>query len=401
MSLTSCFRVALLLPLLWQFAAGRPQTTARSTACNNSPSLCSRSYGNITHLGAHDSPFVSNSSNKFTSSGNQFYNSTTQLDAGVRLLSAQVHTANATGSELRLCHTDCSLYDGGSLVDWLSSIKTWLDSNPNEVVTILLVNSIDATTATLGADFVSSGISTYGYQFPASGAPSTWPTLQSLITANTRLVTFVASLTDSNTAAPYLLDEFTYVWENPFTSISPSNFSCLPDRPSSVAGSYSTAKSSGRMFLMNHFLDENELFGIQVPNVDAASSTNSADASIVGSLGNAAQTCSAAYGANPNFVLVDWFNVGPAINAIDTLNGVTSPVGRKNGRAQSPWCLDSLSPFLLAGYNASIRSQLVRLGARPFFCMAAALYLCLNASRNHLDIEFVMVTRVSRRYHFW
>jgi hypothetical protein len=330
MSIKSCFRATLLLPLLWQFAAARPQTATTSTACNNSPSLCSRSYGNITHLGAHDSPFVSNSSNKFTSSGNQFYNSTTQLDAGVRLLTAQVHTANATGSELRLCHTDCSLLDAGSLVDWLSSIKTWLDGNPNEVVTILLVNSIDATATTLGADFVSSGISNYGYQFPASGAPSTWPTLQSLITANTRLVTFVASLTGGNTAAPYLLDEFTYVWENPYSVTSSANFSCLPDRPSSVQGSYSTAKSSGRMFLMNHFLDQNELFGIQVPNVDASSSTNSPDTSIVGSLGNAAQTCSAVYGSPPNFALVDWFNVGPAISTVDSLNGVVSPVGRKN-----------------------------------------------------------------------
>jgi hypothetical protein len=330
MGITSCLRATLLLPLLWQFATARPQTAATtSTACNNSPSLCSRSYGNITHLGAHDSPFVSNSTNKFTSSGNQFYNSTTQLSAGVRLLSAQIHTANATGSELRLCHTDCSLYDAGSLVDWLTSIKTWLDSNPNEVVTILLVNSVDATAATLGADFTTSGADKYAYQFGSGGAPSSWPTLQSLITANTRLITFVASLSGGNSAAPYLLDEFTYVYENPYTVLAPSNFSCLPDRPSSVQGSITSAKSSGRMFLMNHFLDQDQLFGIETPNIDASASTNSPDPNTVGSLGNSAQTCAAAYGNPPNFILVDWFNVGPAISTVDSLNGVTSPVGRQ------------------------------------------------------------------------
>jgi hypothetical protein len=323
------FKAICLLPLLWQAAFARPQTATTSTACNNSPSLCSRSYGNITHLGAHDSPFVSNSTNKFTSSGNQFYNSTTQLDAGVRLLSAQVHTANATGSELRLCHSDCSLYDAGSLVTWLSSIKSWLDTNPNEVVTILLVNSVDATAATLGADFTASGVDKYAYQFGSGGAPSTWPTLQSLITANTRLITFVASLSDGNSAAPYLLDEFTYVYENPFTVTSAANFSCLPDRPTSVQGSITSAKSSGRMFLMNHFLDQNQLFGIQTPNIDASSSTNSPDITITGSLGNAAQTCKTAYGNAPNFILVDWFNVGPAISTVDSLNGVTGAVGRQ------------------------------------------------------------------------
>ena len=40
-------------------------------ACNNSPDLCSRSYSSITYLGAHDSPFLRNSSNGFSDSGNQ------------------------------------------------------------------------------------------------------------------------------------------------------------------------------------------------------------------------------------------------------------------------------------------------------------------------------------------
>lgn len=40
-------------------AALANQLNARSTtACNNSPDLCNKSYGEITHLGAHDSPFV-------------------------------------------------------------------------------------------------------------------------------------------------------------------------------------------------------------------------------------------------------------------------------------------------------------------------------------------------------
>ncbi len=37
-------------------------------ACNNSSDLCSRSYSNVTYLGAHDSPFLRNSSNGYTDS---------------------------------------------------------------------------------------------------------------------------------------------------------------------------------------------------------------------------------------------------------------------------------------------------------------------------------------------
>lgn len=57
------------------------------------------------------------------------FSSTAQLDAGVRLLSAQVHKSNG---EWRLCHTTCVLLDAGKLSDWLAKIKSWMDTNPND-----------------------------------------------------------------------------------------------------------------------------------------------------------------------------------------------------------------------------------------------------------------------------
>lgn len=337
-ALQSC----LLLSLLWHSSAALPQSATQSAAdssstlaCNNSPSLCNRSYSNITHLGAHDSPFISNSSNGYDISGNQNYSSTTQLSAGVRLLTAQLHNANSsTGeTEIHLCHTSCGLYDAGRLEDWLSDIKGWMDDNPNDVVTILLVNSDNTDASNLGSVFESSGINKYAYSQNSTSAPTSWPTLQSLISANTRLITFIASLPSSgNSAAPYLLDEFTYVFENPFDVTSPGNFSCMPSRPSSLGGSVSAAENSNMMFLMNHFLDSVESFGIESPNALAANNTNSPDTTgtVPGSLGYSASQCASVYGKNPNFLLVDWFNVGPAIETADNLNGVTNPVGRVN-----------------------------------------------------------------------
>jgi len=57
------------------------------------------------------------------------------------------------------------------------------------------------------------------------------------------------------------------------------------------------------------------------------SETNS-PSSGAGTLGNAATQCQSAYGKVPNIILVDFFDQGPAINTVDTLNGVTNPVGR-------------------------------------------------------------------------
>lgn len=103
--------------------------------CNNAASLCSRRYDNVTHLGAHDSPFVRNKTNDYTGAGDQVYTSLQQLDYGVRLLTAQVHKVTGTDGQVqwRLCHTLCQLYDAGYFVDWLKDIKGWLDAHPNDV----------------------------------------------------------------------------------------------------------------------------------------------------------------------------------------------------------------------------------------------------------------------------
>ena len=303
------------------FTSAAPAT--RSTACNNSPDLCNKAYNEITYLGAHDIAFLRDSSTDFSISGNQFYNATVALSAGVRLLQAQIHTLNGV---LELCHTSCSLLDGGSLQAFLSDIKFWMDSNPNEVVTLLLVNSDNNSTATFGSVFSASGIDQYGYT-PSSttGPQTTWPTLQTLISANTRLVTFIASI-DYSTAYPYLIPEFNYVFETPFSVTSLSNFTCDLNRPPTLT-SASAAISAGYMPLLNHFVDTAEAFGIQIPDVTDIATTNSPSQNLTGSVGTVLNECASQYGIKPSFILVDFWNVAGPIAAVDALNGIT-PTGR-------------------------------------------------------------------------
>ncbi|MCJ1311726.1 hypothetical protein MMC25_005399 [Agyrium rufum] len=137
-------------------------------------------------------------------------------------------------------------------------------------------------------------LSKYAYTpSPRTSASKTWPTLQEMISDSTRLVTFVANLDPRlNNVAPYLLDEFTFLFENPFSVTDASNFSCIADRPLSVFGSTSKALASDRLPLMNHFLDSEEGYGIQVPNTSALNITNA----VSGGAGNlgvaAASVCS-------------------------------------------------------------------------------------------------------------
>lgn len=209
-----------------------------------------------------------------------------------------------------------------------------MDTNPNDVVTLLLVNSDNNSTASIASSFTSSGISKYGYTPPSSSgssAPQSWPTLQQLISANTRLVTFVTPLPSKDATAPYLLDEFTYIFENPFEVTSISSFVCTPDRPDAVKGSITNALSSNRMPLLNHFLDQQQAFNIETPDINSINVTNSPDTNTPGSFGQALGTCTDQYnGRPPTFMLVDFFDQAAPIAAVDALNRVSgSVVGRK------------------------------------------------------------------------
>ncbi|PSN65536.1 hypothetical protein BS50DRAFT_678252 [Corynespora cassiicola Philippines] len=307
--------------------------------CNNSPDLCSRPYDRILHLGAHNSPFIRNISTSFSTFGNQFFNTTTQLDAGVRLLTGQVHVAensNTTAPELHMCHSVCQLFDAGLLRDWLGEIRTWMDKNPNEVVTIVLVNAGNVSAAQLEAEYSRAGIAHYGYAPlqinkpppPSNDTHRTWPTLEEMIDKGDRLVNFVSPLTTDQDKAPYLLAAYDFYWENNYQITNASDFSCTPHRPDNTT-SASVMLDSGRLFFMNHFLYWQQAFGIQVPDIRNIYKTNSFGAAgSTAGLGQHLINCSDNYTRTPSFVLVDFFNVGPAIEVVDIFNKVRQPVGR-------------------------------------------------------------------------
>lgn len=311
------------------------QSTASSTssnssvACNNSADLCSRQYNNVTHMGAHDSAFLRDASTDNSVAGNQYYNATVALSSGIRLLSAQVHNQNGT---LRLCHTTCALLDAGTLESWLAKIKYWMDNNPNEVVTLILVNSDDQEASAFGEVFTSSNISTYGYTPATTSATSDWPTLQTMIDDGERLVTFIAAL-NTSTTYPYLLNEWDYVFETAYEITTITDFNSSLDRPTSLS-SAATAISSGYLPLMNHFLYKSITSSAMLPNVDAIATTNSDNTTMPGTLAYEAYQCNSDWGTAPVFVLVDFYSVGPAVDVADMINGITA-TGRTSSESSA------------------------------------------------------------------
>ena len=249
-------------------------------SCNNYPEFCSRSYSNITYVAAHNSPFV----NANNAAANQDFGVLDQLNDGIRMLQGQTHYMNDT---VFFCHTSCYLFNGGTAEAYFANVSKWLAANPYDVVTILIGNGDFINVENYTAPLKSSGLSRYAYIPPKIPMTrSDWPTLASLILANSRAIIFM-DYQANQTSVPYILDEFSQLWETPFSPTNDS-FPCTADRPPGIK----KADAENRMYMANHNLNtEIDLFGasILVPTTVKLNTTNAVSG--FGSLGLAANHC--------------------------------------------------------------------------------------------------------------
>jgi len=114
-------------------------------------------------------------------------------------------------------------------------------------------------------------------------------------------------------SVPYIIDEFTNMWETAF-DVTDTTFDCNVNR--------TNGDPSTQLATINHFLDQ-IILGQPAPDPEAANVTNGVSGT--GSLGLQVQTCVAANGRNPNFMLVDFyeFGGGSVFEVAATANGVT------------------------------------------------------------------------------
>ncbi|PPQ73586.1 hypothetical protein CVT26_010570 [Gymnopilus dilepis] len=285
----------------------------RASVCNGHAELCSRTYSNVTVVGAHDS--FAFSSDPLALARDQEVDIPSQLNLGVRLLQAQAHV-NQEDGQLHFCHTSCLLFDGGTVESYLATVKTWLDSNPNEVLTMLFTNPEGQSVSTVWKPaFDAAGITPLAYVPPSVPVKnSDWPTLGELIDSGKRVVVFLDAGADP-TSVPFILPEFEMIWETPFSVTDPS-FPCSVDR---ISGPLQVSDHS---YMINHSLNKNIIpigSGVIVSDPLDAPTTNS-----VSSIQANVNGCIPLSGANrnPQFLLLDYVNIGQGFQAANILNGV-------------------------------------------------------------------------------
>lgn len=240
---------------------------------------------------------------------NQDWGVQAQLDHGARMLQSQIHKK---GAALQLCHTNCFIHDGGSVLDYLKNVKTWLDGNPREVLTILFTNSDSIDVESISEPFQQAGILDMAYK-PPSAKVEDWPTLSALIDSNQRVVLFMDYHADY-AKVPAILDEFANMWEDEYNAVNAS-WPCEMDR----------GEDEGTMYLHNHFLDKKDsLLGTEyfTPDMDKLTTTNAASGE--GSLGDGINSCIQKHQRAPTFVLVDYesHGNGSAYQAAAEANGL-------------------------------------------------------------------------------
>lgn len=296
------------------FTASATSATGPLPTCNNYPEFCNRTYGNITEVSAHNSPFVRANN----AAANQALDVTTQLNDGIRMLQGQMHW---NGSVPHFCHTSCDVLDVGPITDYLGTVYDWVSKHPYDIVTILLENG-DYTAVENYVPFLEqTGLVQYAYTPPLIPMGiNDWPPLSHFILTGKRVVFFM-DYNANQTAVPWILDEFSQLWETPFDPTDRS-FPCTVQRPPDI----SNQDAQNRMYLTNHNLNYDiDILGnsLLVPNIPLLNVTN--NVSGYGSLGVGAAACDQMWNYPPKFLNVDYYNIpnGTVFEVAAVYNNVT------------------------------------------------------------------------------
>lgn len=262
--------------------------------CNGAASLCDRPFDEVVYPTSHNA--MSNAAEGWLAP-NQQVTVPDQLDAGMRSLMLDTWY---WGGDAVLCHggevvpgLGCDITGQKPLDLGLAELTSYLETHPHEVLSIIFESYIsEADTA---ADFAASGLIDYVHVQPV-GTP--WPTLRALIAADTRLIVFTD---DSGVSLPWHHYVWSHAWETHFSAAVPGDFSCAPNRGS----------TSNPLFILNHFLTS------PFASPALAEMVNHNPFFV-----DRAEQCRDESGDLPNFVTVDFENIGDVYDVVRSLNGL-------------------------------------------------------------------------------
>jgi len=263
--------------------------------CNGFDFLCDRSYKDVSYLTTHN---AFNAGEEGFFGPNQTYGLAQQLEDGVRAMMLDVYYVNGI---VTLYHAE-SFLGNKPLSEDLEHIKTFLDENPNEIVTLIFESYVSDSAVNNVMEQVD--LVPYCYSYTAAEG---WPTLQELIDLNQRLIVMSDNV-DSSVAPPW----YHYMWdlavETHFSNKDTADFSC----------NFNRGDAANELFILNHF---NTSDGGGLGDTIKTDITNASPYFF-----NRALECWNETGKLPNFVTVDFYERGSCTEVVNELNA-SNPVG--------------------------------------------------------------------------
>jgi hypothetical protein len=260
--------------------------------CNGSNDLCDRKYDEVAYLTTHN---AFNSSQGSFTFPNQTFDIAQQLDDGVRAFMLDAYNWFGT----TVVYHGTAIMGTSPLVDELTKIYAFLDTHPNEIVTVIFESNVSAND--IESCVNSAGLTQYLYTHTL-GSP--WPTLQTMINANTRLV-IMSDVDDANPGQEW----YHYMWEiaveTHYSANDIADFNC----------DYNRGDSTNDLFIFNHFITSSA-FGTGMPTEALIANSNPYFI-------NRALQCQQEKAKFPNFVTVDFYELGDCKTVVDQLNGLT------------------------------------------------------------------------------
>ena len=259
--------------------------------CNGSLNLCSKQYNEVAYLTTHN---AFNSDQDGLSFPNQTYNIASQLNDGVRGLMIDVYDYLGDPT----AYHSTFLLGTIPLSDIFNDIKTFLDNNPNEVATIILECYVTAND--IEDEINQSGLSNYLYTHNSG-----WPTLQNMINNNSRLVIFT-DVDDASSSQSWYHYVWDYAIETHYSVGNINDFTC----------DFNRGDPLNDLFIFNHFVTDATLgYGLYNESNDV-----NANPFFI----NRALDCQTQTNKLPNFVTVDYYELGDGLAVVDQLNGLTA-----------------------------------------------------------------------------
>jgi hypothetical protein len=260
-----------------------------ASQCNGFSFLCGRKYDDVAYLTTHNA--FNNSADGFMLP-NQNNTITQQLNDGVRAFMIDVYNKDGVAT----VYHGFSYLGSKPLTYNLVEIKSFLDNNPNEIVTIIF--ECHTTSGLIETALTETGLMNFLF---VKDALTEWPTLQEMINMGKRLVIF----SEADNAIPGQ-DWYHYIWEHAvetdFSFSDSSQFSCDFNRGDSI----------NELFILNHFIT-NSITGTGMP--DEAAIVNASPYLI-----NRLTACMIEKNKFPNFIAVDFYETGNCKDAVDSLN---------------------------------------------------------------------------------